>query len=83
MSDRSETYIYESPDKGHTVYRRQIGSSPSERELHSMSEEKRSWDRQLEREMKWNRIVQAGDHDPVLRQMLDRIEIYHSLRSRP
>ena len=83
MSDRQETYIYESPDGGHTVFRRQIGASASERELHSMSDEKRAWDRQLEREMKWTRILNAGEDDPVLRQMLDQIEIYHSLKSRP
>lgn len=78
-----ETYIYESPDKGHTVYRRLVGASASQRELHSISDEKRAYDQKLEREMKWNRIVHAGDHDPVLRGMLDQIEIYYHLKSQP
>lgn len=75
--------MYESPDKGHTVYRRLIGQSPTERELYSISQEKRNLDHRLEREMKWNRIVHAGDHDPVLREMLDQIEIYYHLKSQP
>jgi len=42
------TYIFESPDGGDTVYRREFGKT--ERELHSISEEKRKWDQQLEEE---------------------------------
>ena len=83
MSDREETYIYESPDGGHTVYRRMIGQTPSEKEIHSISEHKRKWDQQVEREMRWAKIVKEADHDPVLRDMLDRVEIYHRLKSQP
>ena len=29
---KSKTYIYESPDKGNTIYRRELGKQPSTRE---------------------------------------------------
>ena len=83
MSDRQETYIYESPDGGHTVYRRAVGAIATERELHSMSEEKRTWDLRVEREHLWYDILRKSERDPILHEMLDQVEIYYRLKSQP
>lgn len=71
-------YVYESPDGGHTVYRREMGKI--ERELHSLSEEKRKWDQRVQREMLWAKIVSAAETDPELQTLLDQAEIYFHLK---
>lgn len=71
------SYIYESPDGGNTVYKRKIGQS--QRELHFISEEKRKWDQQLEEEMLWVKIAQAGRTNPALQAALDRAQIIYEL----
>ena len=83
MSDRQETYIYESPDGGHTVYRRLIGQSPSEREIHSISNEKQDRLLQYKEDKLWKDIRQAARTDPVLYEMLDQVEVYYRLKSQP
>ena len=83
MSDREETYIYESPDGGHTVYRRAINSCSAERELYSISEQKRQWDLREKREHLWYDILRASEQDTVLNEMLDRVEVYYRLKSQP
>ena len=83
MSDRSETYIYESPDGGHTIYRRQINQHPSERETYSISDQKRTWDLRERREQLWYDILHASERDPELHEMLDQVEIYYRLKSQP
>ena len=83
MSDRQETYIYESPDGGHTVYRRQIGQSPSEREIHSISDDEQDRLLQFKEDKLWKEIRQAARTDPVLKDLLDRAIIYHQLKSQP
>lgn len=77
MSDRQETYIYESPDGGDTIYRRKSGESRREmiREGSLKKIQRRS---QL-----WRDIFQAAESDPILQDMLDRVEIYHSLKDSP
>ena len=81
MSDRIETYIYESPDGGDTVYRRRFGDI--QRELHSVSDKKRSQIDNLRKDKLWGDIHRAAQSDPVLKDMLDRIEIYHRLKDSP
>lgn len=83
MSDRQETYIYESPDGGHTVYRRLIGQSPSEREIHSISDERQSNMARLKEDKLWGEIRRSAQTDPVLKDLLDRAIIYHQLKSQP
>jgi len=83
MSDRQETYIYESPDGGHTIYRRLVGQAFTERELHSISEEKRTWDLRVAREHLWYDILRESEGDSVLHQMLDQVEVYYRLKSQP
>ena len=77
MSDRRETYIYESPDGGDTVYRRRSGSVDRE-----MIQEGSL--RKLQRRSQlWRDIFLAAESDPVLKNMLDRVEIYHRLKDSP
>ena len=78
MSDRRETYIYESPDGGDTVYRRRFGDI--QRELHSVSDKKRSQIDSLIKDKLWGDIHRAAQSDPVLQHMLDQVEIYHRLK---
>ena len=81
MSDRIETYIYESPDGGDTVYRRRMGGT--QRELHSISDKRRDLLDDLKKNKLWGDIHRAAQSDPVLQDMLERIEIYHRLKDSP
>ena len=81
MSDRIETYIYESPDGGDTVYRRRFGDI--QRELHSISDKKRSQIDNLKKDKLWGDIHRAAQSDTILQDMLDRVEIYHRLKDSP
>ena len=66
-------WIYESPDRGNTVYRRRANSR--ERELvikkpdvHSISKN-------------FTEIVAESANDPALKEMLDKLQVYWSLRN--
>jgi hypothetical protein len=71
------TYIFESPDGGDTVYRREFGKP--QRELHSISEGKRRWDQQLEEEMLWVKIAQASRTNPALQSALEQARVIYEL----
>ena len=71
------SYTYESPDGGDTVYKRKIGQN--QRELHSISEEKRKWDQRLEEEMLWVKIAQAGRTNPALQAALEQARVIYEL----
>ena len=77
MSDRIETYIYESPDGGNTIYRRTMRSA--DRELVREG----SLRKLQQRSQLWRNIFRAAESDPVLQDMLDRVEVYHSLKDSP
>lgn len=81
MSDRIETYIYESPDGGDTIYRRKFGDA--QRELHSISDKKQSLIDDLRKTKLWGEIHRSAAKDPVLKEMLDQIEIYYHLKNSP
>jgi hypothetical protein len=81
MSDLLETYIYETPDGGNTVYRRKTGSAS--RELHSVSEKKKDLMEELREQSFWEEIRRAARTDPALREMLNRIVVYHQLKNSP
>ena len=71
------TYIFESPDGGDTVYRREFGKT--ERELHIISELKRQWDQQLDEEMLWVKIAQASQTNPALQAALEQARVIYEL----
>ena len=81
MSDRIETYIYESPDGGDTVYRRRTDGT--QRELHSISDKRRDLLDELKKNKLWGDIHRAAQSDPVLKKMLNQIEVYHLLKDSP
>lgn len=77
MSDRIETYIYESPDGGDTIYRRKSGET--NRELVHQG----PMARLQQRSQFWREIFQAAEQDPILQEMIERVEIYHRLKDSP
>lgn len=76
-------YVYESPDGGHTVYRRPIGGPIDIRELYSISHEQKLRELRCQRENRWIEILMASESDPELQRMLEKIEIYHDLKKQP
>lgn len=71
------TYIFESPDGGDTVYRRESGKT--ERELYSVSERKKS-QQQLETQwLMWRQILSASRDNPALQQALEQARIIYEL----
>ena len=77
MSNSPETYIYESPDGGDTIYRRKSGET--DRELvHQGPLQKR-----LMKEKLWTDIHRASEQDLGLKEMLNQIEIYYHLKNSP
>lgn len=81
MTHETDAYIYESPDGGHTVYRRSLGSA--DRTLHEISDKKRE-DMENERIwFKWIEILRASRTDPHLKALIEQAEIYHQLKNSP
>lgn len=69
--------IYESPDGGDTIYQRATGES--RRELIRTG----PLQQRLVRSQTWRDILQAAESDQVLQEMLDKIEVYHTLKNSP
>jgi len=76
----TEVTIYESPDGGHTVYARRPGST--QRELHSLSEERQLELAELEQQKRWIDIFQERRNNAELDRLCEQIEIMYAL-SRP
>jgi hypothetical protein len=75
MSDREETYIYESPDSGDTIYRRLAGTNQRE-----LMKEGPLRQRMLRSQL-WRDIFRAAETDPELQRMIEQVEIYHALKN--
>lgn len=73
-----QRYVYESPDGGHTVYRRHPGKL--DRELYSVSQEKQEQIDLLKEDKLWGEIRRQAKQDPALQQMLDQMRIYYNLK---
>ena len=67
------TWIYESPDKGDTVYRRRQNSN--ERELILKKESAHPIAENIQD------IIEQSPSDPALKEMLDKLQVYWSLRN--
>lgn len=73
--------IYESPDKGETVYSREIGAT--ERTLVYESQNKKSMREQLLEEMMWGEIRRLAKTDPTMKDLADKmIMTYHLLKNK-
>jgi hypothetical protein len=73
MSD--DKYIYESPDRGDTIYRRPFGSNQRELVREGPLRKK------VLRSQLWRDIFQAAENDPVLQDMIDKVEVFYRLKN--
>ena len=74
MADQK--YIYESPDKGGTIYRRKSGKI--DRELYRVSDEVSEQLAEMREDKLWGEIRRAAKTNEALQSILDRaILIYH------
>jgi hypothetical protein len=73
--------IFESPDRGQTVYSREFGSD--HRELQSESPVIRYQNRTLEELKLWGNIHRAAVNDPALQELLDQVKSYYILKNIP
>jgi hypothetical protein len=72
-----EKYIYESPDSGDTIYRRAFGSNQRELVREGPLRQK------MLRSQLWRDIFAAAETDLVLKEMIDKVEVYHRLKNLP
>ena len=79
MSDRRETYIYETPDGGETVYRRPFGSNSWDRKELVSETPQAAWRRTRSI---WNDILSDAQNDPALLEMLEKVEAYYRLKNK-
>jgi hypothetical protein len=70
-------YVYESPDNGETVYKREIGQI--ERELHSVGERKKNLIDELRETQLWGNIHRAALTNPTLQEALERVKVIYYL----
>ena len=73
-----QEYIYESPDGGHTVYRRHPGKL--DRELVSIDQDTQDRLSSLKEDKMWGEIRKHAKQDPALQEMLDQLRIYYNLK---
>jgi len=69
--------VFESPDKGETVYKREIGSL--DRELVSISEKKKSLHEQLKEDQLWGEIRRKAKTNVALRDILNQAIMVYNL----
>jgi hypothetical protein len=73
----TELVIYESPDGGQTIYKRQSGHT--ERELVSISPEKQAQQSEQDRWIMWRDILTASRLNPALQTALEQAQIIYEL----
>jgi hypothetical protein len=73
----AETYIYESPDNGGTIYRRKFGEV--DRELYRVSDEVSEKLARIREDTLWNEIRRAAKSNKVLQDALERAILIHQL----
>lgn len=66
-------YIYESPDGGHTVYRRKVGETIKE----LVSEDEHVHNARAKRE--WSEIFDRKNSNPTLQAAVNRVILVHRL----
>jgi hypothetical protein len=70
--------IYESPDRGETVYVRNMGSQ--DRELHSVSSTQLDVIKHIREDQLWGQIRLRAQTDPGLQELLDCAIMYYKLK---
>ena len=71
------TYIFESPDGGDTIYRREMGKT--DRILHHVSPKKKQLQQAQDRWIMWQDILQASKTNPALQTALDQAQVIYEL----
>jgi hypothetical protein len=71
--------IFESPDKGETVYVREDGSTERVRVLYSESEKKRSLHNDIMESKLWGDIHRTAKTNPALQAALERVKVTYYL----
>lgn len=74
----SGEYVFESPDGGHTVYRRHVGKQ--DRELVSISQEAQDKLESIKEDKFWGELRRKSQTDPAIKEMLDQLRIYYNLK---
>lgn len=69
-------YIFESPDGGETVYRREFGEQ--HREL--IKGDPASKLQEAQRLYQWKNIFEVAKTDTGLQEMIERVEVYYRLK---
>ena len=69
--------VFESPDKGETVYVREEGSS--KRSLYAESEKSRNLHDEIKESQLWGNIHRAAKTNPALQEALDRVKVTYYL----
>ena len=70
--------IFESPDGGHTVYKRPVGKT--HREIVSESPEAQLKRQMLDEQKAWRDILVIAKSDPILQEMISKVKVYYSLK---
>ena len=73
-------YIYETPDRGETVYRRPFGSNSWDKKELISETPQSAWRR---KRSIWNDILGDAQNDPALMAMLEQVEAYYTLKNSP
>jgi len=74
---QNSVYIFESPDKGGTVYRRKFGEI--DRELYRVSDEISEQLAEIREDKLWGEIRRAAKSNKVLQDALERVILIHQL----
>lgn len=69
-------YVFESPDGGETVYRREFGEQ--RREL--VKGDPASKLQEAQRLYRWKHIFNASVDDAELKELIERVEVYYRLK---
>jgi len=71
--------IYESPDKGQTVYAREFGATERQLEYDHRTEDGRSLHEHIQESKMWGDIRRKAKTQPALQEALDRVIIIYEL----
>lgn len=74
----NEVWVYESPDGGHTVYRRKPGKT--NRELFSVDQQTQDKLEGLRQDKLWGEIRRQSQTDAALKDLLNQAEIYYHMK---
>lgn len=68
-------YIFESPDGGETIYRREFGEQHRERISEPSAEQYLT-----QRLYRWKNIMVQANRDSELQEMIERVEVYYEIK---